>query len=355
MRLGIVGRPGSGKTTLFRALGGEREKVPHAPASEAAIVSVDVPDPRLAWLRDLEKPRKYTPARIEFVDFPGIPVKEERGKKELLAAIREAEGLVVLLRAFDDPSYPYEDGASDPVREARSLREEFLLSDYGILGNRIEKLEVSVKKPSKTREQEVHELALLKRLVDHVEKAGGHLEKVAMSPEEQALVRGYRFLFQKPSLWIVNHAEGARPEKELAELREGLPNVDCLCARLEEEIASLDEADRAAFLKDYGIEEPARLKMIHDAYRALGLRSFFTTGPDEVRAWTIHAGDSALVAAGKIHSDLAKGFIRGEVTAFDDLKSLGSWHEVKAHKKLRLEGKDYVVQDGDVMNFLFNV
>lgn len=355
MRLGIIGRPGSGKTTLFRALGGQREKIPHAPGTEPGIVSVDVPDARLSWLRDLEKPKKFTPARLEFVDFPGLPVKDERGKKELLASLREVDGLVVLVRAFADPSYPYEDPAFDPIQEARALRDEFLLSDYSILGSRIEKLEASVKKPTKTRDQEMHELALLQRLMEHVEKAGGKLESVTMSGEEEKAVRGFRFLFRKPTLWIVNHAEGEKPEKALADLAKDIPNVSSLCARIEEEIASLDEADRAGFLADYGISEPARGRMIKDSYKALGLRAFFTSGPDEVRAWTIRAGDNAVTAAGEIHSDLARGFIRAEVTGFEDIKTLGSWHEVKAQKKLRLEGKDYIVQDGDIVHIRFSV
>lgn len=355
MKLGIIGRPGCGKTTLFRALGGQRDKLPHAPGAELGLVSVDVPDPRMQWLRELEKPKKFTPARLEFVDFPGIPQKDERGKKELLSSIREMDGLIVLVRGFTDPSYGYLDPEPKPVEEARSLHDEFVLSDYEILGSRIEKLEASVKKPTRNREQELHELALLQRLMGHIEKAGGSLEKVQMSPEEEAATRGFRFLFRKPTLWVLNHPEGTPNAAQLAELKKSFTHLESLCGSIEEEIASLDEADRAVFLKDYGIEEPARAKLIRDAYRVNGLCAFFTTGPDEVRAWTIRQGDNAVTAAGKIHSDLARGFIRAEVTAYADLKSLGSWHEVKAQKKLRLEGKEYIVQDGDIVHIRFSV
>jgi len=349
MRVALVGRPGSGKTTLWRALGGVEGGAP-----AAAIVSVEVPDPRLEWLRDLHEPKKFTPARIEFLDLPGIPEKDERGKGERLAAARESGALVAVVRAFADPSYPYERPDPDPLGEARSLREELRLGDYAILHGRIERIEASLRKPAGRRETDEQELATLRRWVEVLEGEGRDLRDLEMSRDDLALARSFGFASRKPVLLVVNAAEGAAvPDPEA--LRAVFGRALVLDAKVEEEIARLSPGEREAFLRDFGIEEPARARLVREAYAALGLISFFTVGEDEVRAWTIPQGGTALEAAGTIHTDLARGFIRAEVTPFDDLRAAGSWREARARSATRLEGKDYVVRDGEVVHIRFSV
>ena len=351
MRVALIGRPGSGKTTLFNALGGNRPKVPHPPGEEGSVVSVEVPDPRLEWLRVLHSPRKCTPARIEFEDLPGLPAGEPRGKAELLAEVRRADGLLLILRAFRDPTYPYEKVEPDPLGEARGLREELLFSDYAILHGRIERLEASLKKPTRTREQEERELASLTRLVHGVEAEGKDLREIPMSKEEALLVRSFAFASRKPILVVLNAAEGTlEGDPAVAPVLAAFPGAILLHALLEEEIAGLPEEERAAFLRDFGLPEPARARLLPTVLRTIGLVAFLTTGEDEVRAWTIRAGETALDAAGKVHTDLARAFIKAEVTAFEDLREAGSWREAKARGKVRLEGKDYVVKDGDIVH-----
>lgn len=360
MNLGIVGRPGSGKTTLFHALGGPvRPKVPQSPGDAKVVASIEVPDPRLEWLRDLEKPKKFTPARVEFVDLPGLPPKDTHGKAELLAAMRDVDGFVLVARDFESSSYPYEgDGKADPAAEVKGLKDEFLLEDYAVLAKRVDKLKEQVKKPTKTRERDEHELSLLQHVLRDVEERGRTvreaLEAHALGADASVL-RSYSFLSQKPVVLVANCAEGREGSSAVKEALALYPTSLAIHAEIEEEIAALEAADRAAFLADYGITEPASARLIRAAYAALGLRSFFTSGPDEVRAWTIRAGDDAVAASARIHSDLARGFIRAEVTAFDALKSAGSWREAKQHNITRLEGKEYKVADGDILNIRFAV
>ena len=360
MNLGIVGRPGSGKTTLFHALGGARRpKHPQPPSDDGIVASIEVPDPRMDWLRDLEKPRKFTLARVEFVDLPGLPPKDARGKSELIGAMREVDGLVLVVRAFENDGYPYETPASDVMAEIRELNDEFLLADYTVLTKRVEKLRDQVKKISKTREKDEHELHLLDKILGDVEKHSMSVRDAVAKhwhPSfDDALLRSYAFLSQKPVVLVVNCAEGRDKDATVAEAAKAYPTSLTLNAEIEEEIAALDPADRTAFLSDFGIAEPARGRLIRAAYAALGLRSFFTSGEDEVRAWTIRAGDDAVTAAGKIHSDLARGFIRAEVTAWEALHKVGAWREAKAHGATRLEGKEYKVADGDILNIRFAV
>lgn len=360
MNLGIIGRPGSGKTTLFHALGGPpRPKAPQSPTDEKVVASIEVPDPRLEWLRDLEQPKKYTPARIEFVDLPGLPPKDVRGKSELLAAMRDCDGFVMVVRAFESESYPYEGGsAADPLAEVRALKDEFLLEDYAVLAKRVEKLREAQKKPSKNRERDEQERAFLEKILADVEGKGmtvrEAMEQYAESKDAMFL-RSFAFLSQKPVVLIINITEGREKDANVQEALKSFPTSLAVNAAIEEEIASLDPADRAGFLKDFGITEPASGRLIRASYAALGLRAFFTSGPDEVRAWTIKGGDDAVAAAGRIHSDLARGFIRAEVTAFDALKTAGSWREAKAKNLMRLEGKEYKVEDGDILNIRFAV
>jgi hypothetical protein len=360
MNLGIIGRPGSGKTTLFHALGGPvRPKAPQQPTDEKVVASIEVPDPRLEWLRDLEQPRKFTPARIEFIDLPGLPPKDVRGKSELLAAMRDCDGFVMVVRNFENDSYPYEGSpAADPIAEVKSLRDEFLFEDYAVLAKRVEKLVEAQKKPSKNRERDEQERAFLTKILADVEGKGQTVREAMENYQESkdaVFLRSFAFLSQKPVVLIINIAEGRGDDDGVRQSAAFYPTSLVLNASIEEEIASLDPADRAGFLKDFGISEPASGRLIRASYAALGLRAFFTSGQDEVRAWTIKAGDDAVTAAGRIHSDLARGFIRAEVTAFADLKAAGSWREAKVKNATRLEGKEYKVEDGEILNIRFAV
>ena len=347
MRIGLVGWPGSGMSTLFKALGGKPQPG-HKGGTRAdswPLVSLDVPDPRLEWLRELWKPKKYTPARIEFVDFPGIPDSREKGRGELMHALRDTDGLCLVVRDFQDPSYPYERPEPDPEGDLASLKTELLFGDYAAVEARIERLRERVKKPSKTREKEEKELRLLERCLPALEE-GIPLREVKMSDSERALLAGFRFASEKPMIEILNVSEDR--------LGGDLPGNAC-CALLEAEIGELSLEERKEFLKDYGIEEPFRDRLVRMGYDTLGLASFFTMGEDEVRAWTIRAGDDAVTAAGKVHSDLARGFIRAEVISWEDLHAAGSVRDAKAKGLFRVEGRDYRVKDGDILNIRFSV
>lgn len=345
MKVGLVGLPGSGKTSLFCALGGEREILPHAPGDEAGLVSVEVEDDRLSWLQTLYRPRKFTPARLEFVDLPGIPAEEVRGKAELLAAVRDCDALLVVLRAFEDD--PYGIGSADPKADLSQLQTEFLLGDLAVCEGRIERLQAKVKKPTPDREKDEQELALLERLLPLLEGEQG-LADAELTPDEERLIAGYRFLSRKTVIEVYNIGEDAIGAAEVG-------GGTSLCAPVEADIASLPEGEREEFLEGYGLEQSARAGLVAACYRACGLQSFFTTGEDEVRAWTIPVGATAVESAGKIHSDLARGFIRAEVSPWEDLHAAGDERAFKAAGGSHLEGKDYVVADGDILNIRFSV
>ncbi len=349
MRVGLVGLPGSGKTTLFRALGGEREKVPHAPSDERPLVSVEVPDPRLEWLRDLWQPKKFTPARVEFQDLPGIPEKAVRGKPELLAAVRECDALAVVLRDF--AADPYGQGPPAPARDLEILRSEFLLGDLAVVEGRLERLQAKLRKPTPDKAAEERERELLERIRPLLEEGTG-LQDLELAPEDRRLLAGFRFLSAHP--WVVvrnvDEERAGEPPEALSEAPEIV-----LAATAEEEVAGLDPGDRAEFLAAFGIAEPARASLVRAAYAACRVHSFFTAGDDEVRAWTIPVGANAVEAAGRIHSDLARGFIRAEVVPFEELRAAGDLRRYKAEHPVRLEGRDYVVQDGDILEIRFSV
>lgn len=355
MKVGLVGLPGAGKTTLFHALGGRREKIPHGPTDERPVISVEVPDPRLEWLRELWRPRKYTPARVEFCDLPGIPDKAVKGKPELLAAVRDCDALALVLREFR--ADPYAAGPPDPARDLDRLRTEFLLGDLAMLEGRIERLEAKLHKPAKERAQDEQELHLLRRLRPRLESGEG-LGAVALHAEEEKRLSSFQFLTRKPVLVVRN-----LDERDLGREPAPIPGLEAaggpilaLAATVEEEVAGLAPPDRGEFLAAYGIREPARDALVHSAYRACKVHSFFTAGEDEVRAWTIPAGATAVEAAGKIHSDLARGFIRAEVIPWEELHAAGDLRHYKAGgHHARLEGRDYLVRDGDILEIRFSV
>jgi GTP-binding protein YchF len=351
MRLAIVGAKGAGKTTLFRAFTGAAPAPAAADGTRVAVVKVR--DERLEWLRDFHKPKKYTPVAVEVVDFPGLPDSSETtGMKlsELLAAARETEGLLVCIRAFEDPTYPYKDAAAKPLPEASQVVSELAFADLDVATKRIEKLE----KKHVPLDVEKRELAALLKIRSTLEE-GKAVKSLDLSPDDKKLLRGFRFLTDKP--WVLVAALPDSGGEELVQKIEGPFEARIgVRTKVEAEIAELDAADRAAFMQDLGIEALASESVLRAAFLALGTIPFFTSGEDEVRAWPITRGANAVEAAGKIHSDLARGFIRAEVYSFDDFKAAGGdENAVKKAGRFRVEGKEYVVKDGDILNIRFSV
>ncbi|GBD25974.1 Ribosome-binding ATPase YchF [bacterium HR30] len=350
MKVGIVGLPRSGKSTIFSALSGQ--DVPVGTFAEPGTVhlgTIKVPDPRVDELARRFRPRKVTYAEIVFVDFPPSSVARSQTALEpsMVAQMREMDALVQVVRGFPDP---LSGEPPQPLRDLETFKSELLLNDLVLVERRLDRLK---KEKGKERER-----SLLERLKQALE-AELPLRRQQWTAEEATQLAGFGFLSRKPFLVVLNvaeeHARDPMPAEVQAWLeREEVPGI-LLAGQIEMEISRLPEADRAAFLSDLGLASSARDRFIRMAYTALDLISFLTTGEDEVRAWTIRRGTTALKAAGKIHSDIERGFIRAEVVAYDDWIQLGSEAKVREAGKLRLEGKEYVVRDGDIIHFRFNV
>lgn len=353
MRVVIVGFPFCGKSAVFMAVSGLPPE--HLRASEEHLAAVKVPEPRLAWLAEIYKPRKYTEATVDFVDLPGSTEGQSShaGLTRHLPTLRQADGLLVVLRTFANDSVPAHDNRVDPKRDLSILRDEMLLADMEICSNRIEKLRKSVIKPTKTQERDKHELAVLERCQTALESEQP-LSGVVSPGEEEKILRSFGFLTQKPMILVLNVGEADIGSAVAFEDKHAVATV-ALCASVEAEIIQLDPQDRPEFMADYGITALARDRVIRACLNGLGTISFFTVGEDEVRAWPLQRGSSAVEAAGKIHSDLARGFIRAEVVAYDDFHAAGSMREAKNAGKVRQEHKAYVVQDADIINIKFNV
>jgi hypothetical protein len=356
MRAALVGLPYSGKTTLFAAVAEAGGSSVHLERPDQEhLATVKVPDERLAWLEQVYEPKKRTHAEIEFLDVPGLDLTTEASRqrsRQHWVAVRQSDMLVIVLRAFEsDAAPPYRDRV-DPAADLEELRSEMLFSDLEQVAARVEKLEKSVKKPTPDRDMHLRELELMRRMQEALENERPLTEAVR-SAEEEKMVRAFAFLTLKPALVVLNVDED-RAGRPGPDEHGGLPALQ-LSAKIEEEIASLDPGDRAEFLQEMGLSEVARDRLIRKCYESMNLISFLTVGPDEVRAWTIPAGTTAVEAAEEIHSDIARGFIRAEVISYEDLRAVGSEKAARAAGKHRLEGKDYVVRDGDVILFRFNV
>jgi len=356
MKVALVGLLQSGKSTILSALSGKDVPAPGATVIEEAIVPV--PDERLDWLAEYYKPKKVTHATIDCLDVPGFNFADEHGRaaaRRLINQIRTVDMLVLIVRAFEDSAVPPYGGSVDPVRDLTELRTELLLSDLELVTTRIERLEKQVTKPTKTQAHDKAELALHKRLQETIE-AEKPISSTIENDEELEMVKSLGFLTLKPMAVVVNVSEDKLGEKfNFGDAIDSSIPVTTMCAKLEYELAQLDAESRTAFMADLGIAELAAKKFVKSCYEALGLISFLTVVSDELRAWPIEKGTSALDVVGKIHSDIKRGFIRAETMAFGDLKELGDEKAVKAAGKVRLEGKDYIVQDGDIISFRFNV
>ena len=357
MKAAFIGLAQSGKSTLVSAISGK----PAAPMGSTEIyeVMVSVPDERLDWLTGLYQPKGTVHATVDCVDMPGLSFTDDHGRaaaRKQLNAARTADMFVLVVRAFENPSVLAYRNSVSPLRDLEELRTEMLLTDLELVTTRIERLEKQAHKPSKTQARDKAEMALQLKLQEAIE-AEKPISSVIQNTEgpEMEIVRTLNFLTLKPMMVVVNVGEDQLDKAvSLGAAAEHL-EVVTLCAELESELAKLDTESRVEFMKDMGLTEPAAWKFVQSCYRALGLISFLTAGKDECRAWPIAKGTSALDAAGKIHSDIKRGFIRAETMAYADLKTLGDEKAVKAAGKMRLEGKTYVVQDGDIINFRFNV
>jgi len=354
VRLGIIGFPGSGKTTLFNLLTGAGAGVAQPPGRGRLNVGVArVPDDRVTRLAALFKPRKTVYASVEVVDLAGF----DRGERATLdvGEFRQADALLHVVRAFPSPALG---PAPQPAREVQALEEELVLADLDVVERRLQKLGPGLKRKPTDVEQREH--AILARVQGPLAD-GVALRAQALTTEEGRLLKGFQFLSQKPILHCLNLAEDgvAGRDELLAELAEvgkrSSSLVGWVSAAVEGEVAALPPEEQRSFLEALGLPEPALHRVIRDAYTLLGLASFFTVGEDEVRAWTVPAGAAAVEAAGAIHSDIARGFIRAEVIGWAELLEVGSLAEARKRALLRLEGKDYPVQDGEVCHFRFNV
>jgi ribosome-binding ATPase len=358
----IVGLPGSGKSTVFNALTGGHAETGGFSGGRAApnIGVVKVPDERLDRLSELFHPKKTTPADVIYVDvaIPAGAAREGTIQPDVLAQIRDADALLHVARAFADRAA---ERPANPWGDVDELDLEFTVADLTVVEKRLEKLQTSGRHGSQAeRDQNALEEELLARLLPHL--SDGHpLRSFGLTDDEERQLRGYRFLTQKPVLVVLNIEEKALADAEAMEAdgraryEQPQSQVAVMAAKIEAEIAQLSAEDAAPFMEDLGIAEASRGRIIGLTYALLGLFSFFTAGEDECRAWTLRTGDTAVDAAGAIHSDLARGFIRAEVVTYEELMAAGSMAEARKRGVLRSEGKTYQVRDGDVIQVLFNV
>lgn len=357
IRLGIIGQPMCGKTTIFNTLTGADHPVGVSGAArrfDVNTATVDVPDPRLDNLSALLKPRKKTYTQVTYADVAGFhaDTRTEGLPGPVVNQLEQMDGLVHVVRAFDDPAVPHPSGSVDPERDMATMETEFILHDMLMVERRLERLAEDRQKGGRERAVVDREIALFERL-GAVLEGGSPLREHEIKPEEIEALSGYGLLSDKPILVVINLSEGQdslslpAPDKRVRMLQ--------MYGKLEMEIAQLSAEEAGDFLEGYGIQEPGRMGVVRTSYDVLDLLTFFTVNESEARAWTLARGGTALEAAGTIHSDMARGFIRAEVIACDELVELGGLTQARSEGKLRLEGKEYSIQDGDVIYIRFNV
>lgn len=366
MQIAIVGLAGCGKTTVFNTLTRGHAETGGYGGLQLNVGVVKVPDERLDRLAEVFKPKKIVHADVTYVDLPAPPASHEGhvGTEELpaehLARLRDSDALIHVVRAWDSAAHPHPAGTVDPARDLESLDLEFILADLSMVDRRLERLHGSGRHGTPAeREANEREGAILARLKPALE-AGRPIRDEPLDPDEEKALRGFRFLTQKPVLVLLNIGEDelagapALIETIKADYSHRHAMVDALSAKIEMELGELDPEEAAVFMEELGLAESALDRVIKLSYRLVGLISFLTAGPDEVRAWPIPDGSNAVDAAGAIHTDLARGFIRAETIAYEELLAMGSIAEAKKHGKVRSEGKTYHVRDGDVIEILFS-
>jgi len=352
MKLGIIGLSQAGKTTIFNALTrGHAPTTASAGRIEVHTAVVDVPDPRVDRLSGMFNPRKTIYAKVTYADIAGLETGAAKGgiSGQLLNQLTQMDGFLLVVRTFSDENVAHPAGTVNPQRDLDAMTSELLLNDLIAVERKLERLVEERKKGGTDKAINERQTALFTRLHEAL-NASTPLRKIQFSPEESRELASFGLLSRKPILTVFNLGEGQKP----LELLLDHPSVSLL-GKLEMEIAQLSPEDAAVFMQEYGIQELGLSRMIRLSYDLLQLQSFFTVGEDEVRAWTVDRGATALEAAGAIHTDLQHGFVRAEVVAYDDLVELGGMNEAKTRGKLRLEGKEYVVKDGDIVHVRFNL